>query len=59
MKENGIKVVGAMPKSRWNGKVIREQDFVLGIDGISMSIPASYWKHPFKVIEIKYEKDRH
>lgn len=54
-----IIVAGAMPKSRWNGKVIREQDFVLDPQGLCMSIPASYWKHPFKVMEIKYEKDRH
>lgn len=52
-------MVGALPKSRWNGKVIREQDFVLGIDGISMSIPATYWKHPFKIITTEYEEDRH
>lgn len=54
-----IIVAGAMPKSRWNGKVIREQDFVLDARGICMSIPATYSRHPFKIITTEYEEDRH
>jgi hypothetical protein len=42
-------VAGAMAKSRWGGS-IREQDYVLDIAGISMAIPASYDKHPFKIL---------
>ena len=49
-----------LSKSEWGGSTQpREQDFVLDPQGLCMSIPASYWKHPFKVIEIKYEEDRH
>jgi hypothetical protein len=50
-------IVGAMPKSRWGGDCIREQDYVLGVEGISMSIPATYDRHPFKIMEIVYETD--
>jgi hypothetical protein len=32
------------------GGRIREQDYVLDIAGISMAIPASYDKHPFKIL---------
>lgn len=35
----------------------REQDFVLHLNGVCMSIPASYTRHPFNVMEIRYERD--
>ena len=34
----------------------REQDFVVDARGACMSIPASYTRHPFKIMEIKYEE---
>ena len=34
----------------WQG-VTREQNYVLSGAGISMSIPATYDKHPFKILE--------
>ena len=37
--------------SDWGGQVQpREQDFVIDSEGICMSIPASYTRHPFKVL---------
>lgn len=33
----------------------REQDFVVDVRGACMSIPASYTRHPFKIMEIVYE----
>jgi hypothetical protein len=33
----------------------REQDFVVDARGACMSIPASYTRHPFKIMEIRYE----
>ena len=33
----------------------REQDFVVDSRGACMSIPATYTKHPFKIMEIVYE----
>lgn len=56
MPMDKIAVAGAMPKSRWNGNVIREQDFVLDPSGLCMSIPATYSRHPFKILV--YEEDR-
>lgn len=45
-----------MSKTEWGGRVQpREQDFVLDVTGISMSIPATYNLHPFKLLEIVYE----
>ena len=49
-------MAGAMPKSKWGGDWIREQDYVLDISGISMAIPATYDRHPFKVLI--HENDR-
>lgn len=43
-------VIGGLPNSRWNGHCIREQDYVLSDKGISMTIPSTYWKHPFKIL---------
>lgn len=37
------------------GGCIREQDHVLGIEGVSMAIPATYDRHPFKILDIIYE----
>lgn len=50
METNRRIVAGAMPKSKWGGDCIREQDYVLDISGISMAIPATYDRHPFKVL---------
>lgn len=47
-------IVGSMPKSKWGG-CIREQDYVLGGDGVSMALPATYDRHPFKIMEVLYE----
>ena len=33
----------------------REQDFVISPEGCCMSIPASYSRHPFNVMEFIYE----
>lgn len=33
----------------------REQDFVVDSRGACMSIPATYTRHPFKIMEIVYE----
>ena len=30
----------------------REQDFVVDARGVCMSIPATYTRHPFKIVEI-------
>ena len=35
----------------------REQDFVVDSRGACMSIPATYTRHPFKIMEIVYEDD--
>ena len=34
------------------GTDIREQDRVLGVDGLSKAIPSTYDRHPFKILEI-------
>lgn len=54
MTMNKLIVVGSMPNSRWGG-CTREQDFVIDPQGISKAIPATYWKHPFKIMETIYE----
>lgn len=42
--------------SDWGGQIQpREQDFVVDARGACMSIPASYTRHPFKIMEIVYE----
>lgn len=55
MKNDRRVIIGAMPKSRWGG-CIREQDHVLGGEGVSMAIPATYDRHPFKILDIVYEE---
>jgi hypothetical protein len=46
-----IKVVGYLSKANWGGRYQpREQDFVIDADGICMSIPSSYTRHPFKIL---------
>ena len=58
-----IITIGYLNKTLWGGHIQpREQDFVISEEGISMSLPASYNLHCFKIMEIvKYEqadKDR-
>lgn len=46
-----IIVAGHLSKSNWGGQYqAREQDFVIDENGICMSIPSSYERHPFKVL---------
>lgn len=46
-----IIVAGHLSKSNWGGQYQpREQDFVIDENGICMSIPSSYERHPFKVL---------
>lgn len=53
---NQIIVVGYLSVSEWGGQTQpREQDFVIDSQGVCMSIPASYTRHPFKVLV--YEED--
>lgn len=48
---DAVKVVGELnPQDRW-GKCIRQQNFVIGVDGCSMSITAKHLMHDFKVAE--------
>lgn len=55
---NKIIIAGYLSKSEWGGCIQpREQDFVVHPDGACMSIPASYTRHPFNVMEIRYERD--
>ena len=43
--------------SEWGGCLqAREQDFVVDARGVCMSIPATYTRHPFKIMELIYEK---
>lgn len=45
-----------LSKSEWGGCLQpREQDFVVDARGACMSIPASYTRHPFKIMEVVYE----
>lgn len=47
-----------LSKSEWGGSVQpREQDFVVDSRGICMSVPASYSRHPFKVLVVDYEEN--
>ena len=39
------------------GNCIREQDYVLDTSGISMAIPATYDRHPFKIL-VNEDEDR-
>ena len=49
--EGAVKVVGELQAdNRW-GKCIRQQNFVIGTDGVSMSITAKHLMHEFKVAE--------
>lgn len=45
-----IIIVGDLNRGGQWQKSIREQNNVLGIDGISMAIPATYDRHPFKIM---------
>lgn len=50
-------IVYHLSQSEWGGQVQpREQDFVVDSRGICMSIPATYTRHPFKIMEIVYER---
>ena len=54
-----IITVGYLHKTLCGGGHIqpREQDFVISEEGISMSLPASYNLHCFKIMEIvRYDK---
>lgn len=45
-----------LSKSEWGGCLQpREQDFVVDVRGACMSIPSTYTRHPFKIMEIRYE----
>jgi hypothetical protein len=45
-----------LSKSEWGGCLQpREQDFVVDERGACMSIPSTYTRHPFKIMEIVYE----
>lgn len=45
-----------LSQSEWGGCLqAREQDFVVDCRGSCMSIPATYTRHPFKIMEIRYE----
>ena len=45
-----------LSKSEWGGCLQpREQDFVVDVRGACMSIPSTYTRHPFKIMEIVYE----
>lgn len=53
-KSTYIEVVGNLqPDNMWNGNVIRQQNFILGTNGISKAIMAEHYKHPFKIMENK------
>ena len=42
----------------WGGQIQpREQDFVVHPNGLCMSVPATYTRHPFNILEIVYEDD--
>lgn len=48
--------MGYLSKSDWGGQIQpREQDFVVDARGVCMSIPATYTRHPFKILV--YEED--
>lgn len=48
---NDLIIAGHLSKSDWGGHIQpREQDFVVDVQGICMSIPASYSRHPFKIL---------
>ncbi len=49
-KEPDVQVIGNLqPDNNWNGNVIRQQNFVIGEGGISMCIPSTHDRHPFKI----------
>ena len=51
-----IITLGYLSKAEWGGQYQpREQDFVISPEGCCMSIPASYSRHPFNVMEFIYE----
>lgn len=50
--EPKIIVVGDLqPDNKWNGKVTRQQNFVISDEGLSMAITAKHLSHEFKVQE--------
>ena len=55
---DGIDVVGNLqPDNMWNGNVIRQQNFVLGTQGVSMAITSLHSNHAFKIKEDTEESD--
>lgn len=49
--KNKLIIAGYLSKSDWGGKVQpREQDFIVDEIGCCMSIPATYTRHPFKIL---------
>lgn len=51
-------IVYHLSQSEWGGCLQpREQDFVVDSRGACMSIPATYTRHPFKIMEIVYESN--
>ena len=56
--EGAIKVVGELQAdNRWGGKCIRQQNFVIGTEGCSMSITAKHLMHEFKIAIPSNTKD--
>jgi site-specific DNA-cytosine methylase len=48
-------VVGDLqPDNKWQGKVTRQQNFVISSDGVSMAITAKHLMHEFKIQEPSY-----
>ena len=56
-----IITIGYLNKPLWGGHIQpREQDFVISEEGISMSLPASYNLHCFKIMEmVRYAESSH
>ena len=53
-----IVIAGYLNKVMWGGQIQpREQDFVVHPNGLCMSVPATYTRHPFNILEIVYEDD--
>ena len=47
-----VQVIGNLqPDNMW-GNVVRQQNFVIGTDGVSMAITAKHNMHPFKIAEV-------
>ena len=55
---NQIIVAGYLSVSDWGGQIQpKEQDFVIDCNGVCMSIPSSYTRHPFKVLVYEDNED--